>query len=115
MRRDAAYGVGPAGRADLLAVQVVQAGRFGILQHQDPLMRLEVDTGEVDRLQPLAVNGHRVRHDVHGARGDVGDPLIVRYRLEVQVRTARVAEDGRGHRPDHVDVEALDLPGKRVE
>ena len=44
---------------------------------------------------------------------DVGDPLGVRDRLELHL--ARVAEDGLRHRPDHVDVEALDLSVEGVE
>ena len=87
--------------------------RRGVLQHQDPLGRVEVDAGEVDLLQPGAGDRHRVRHDVHGAGGDVGYPLRVGDRLVLDL--VRVAEDGLGHRPDHVDVEALDLPGERVE
>ena len=78
-------------------------------------MRVEVDAGEVDLLQPLAGDRHRVRDDVHGAGDDVGDPLRVGDRLELHLARVRVAEDGLGHRPDHVDVEALDLPGERVE
>ena len=112
-RLDDAERVGPVGRADLLAAQGGQAGRGGVLQHQDPLGRVEVDAGEVDLLQPRAGDRHRVRHDVHGAGGDVGDPLRIGDRLVLDV--VRVAEDGLGHRLDHVDVEALDLPGERVE
>ncbi len=105
--------VGPGGRAHLLAPEVGQARRRRVLQHQDPLARVEVDAGEVDLLQPGAGDRHRVRHDVHGAGEDVGYPLSIGDGLELDL--VRVAEDRLGHRADHVDVEALDLPVERVE
>ena len=80
--------------------------------HQHLLARAVVLAGEGDLLPAVAGDRHVARHDVDAAvlegrqalgRGD-----------HLQLDLVRVAEDRLRDRVQHVDVEALDLPGDRV-
>src|SRR5580692_3900783 len=111
---DRVHRVGAGRRAYLLAAKVGQAaGRDHVVGDEHPLVRVEVDAGEVNLRQALTGDRHRMSHDVDAAAGDGGDSLRVGDRLELD--PVGVAEDRLGHGADHVDVEPLDLAVERVE